>query len=352
MPERSPRVLIVYNRPVLPPDHPDFASENDILETVAEVAKVLPPDVFDVERLGYSRDPHALLDRLRDWRPDVVLNLFEGEADRTETEVYHAAVLEWAGVPFTRSPAFALALGRDKVRAKHLFRGAGLTTAAFQVIEAPDPPPWPHGWPAFVKPARQDASVGIDQGSVVQSQPELTARVAYVFEKYGGPVLVEEYISGREFHIHVIDAPDRQPFVLPPTEIRFEAGDGYWPIYTYAGKWNEQSVEFKSTPYDTTVELPPPLWERLRDVCTAAYRLIGMRDYGRVDLRVTPDGRAYVLEVNPNPYLNSLALVNGLLAIGRTQEQLLVNLTLAAIARGGKVVPPGAVTVPVGVITV
>src|SRR5215210_2181268 len=133
LPDRRPRVLIVYNEPVLPPDHPDYASENDIHETVGEVAKVLSADEFEVERLGYARDPRALLDKLRAWGPDVVFNLFEGEADRTETEVYHAAVLEWASVPFTGSPAFALAVGRDKVRAKHLFRGAGLTTAAFQV---------------------------------------------------------------------------------------------------------------------------------------------------------------------------------------------------------------------------
>jgi D-alanine-D-alanine ligase len=326
LPQRPPRVLIVYNEPVLPPDHPDYASESDIHETVEEVAKVLPPDRFEVERLGYARDPRVLLDRLRAWRPDVVFNLFEGEADRTETEVYHAAVLEWAGVSFTGSPAFALALGRDKVRAKHLFRGAGLATAAFQMAESPGPPPWPHGWPAIVKPACQDASVGIDQGSVVKSQAEVDARVAYVFEKYGGPVLVEEYIPGREFHVHVLDGPDGPPMVLPATEIRFEAGAGYWPIYTFQGKWNEQSVEFKTTPYDTAVELPAPMWGQVVDICAAAYRLVGMRDYGRVDLRVTPDGRAYVLEVNPNPYLNSKALVDGLARVGRSFPEFVQSL--------------------------
>jgi D-alanine-D-alanine ligase len=334
--ERPPRVLIVYNQPVLPPDHPDFPSENDILETVEEVAKVLPADRFEVARLGYARDPGALLGKLRAWPPDVVFNLFEGEADRTETEVYHAALLEWAGVPFTGSPAFALALGRDKVRSKNLFRGAGLTTAAFQMVESPNPPPWPHPWPAIVKPACQDASVGIDQGSVVKSQPELDARVAHVFEKYGGPVLVEEFIPGREFHVHVIDGPDGRPAVLPPTEIRFEAGPGYWPIYTFEGKWNEQSVEYKSTPYDTQVELPGPLWERVQDICTAAYRLVGMRDYGRVDLRVTPEGKAYLLEVNPNPYLNSLALVEGLKRAGRSFPDFIQTLVQSSLGRASR----------------
>lgn len=333
-PHRPPRVLIVYNQPVLPPDHPDFLSENDILETVEEVAKVLPTDQFEVDRLGYARDPRVLIDKVRAWHPDVVFNLFEGEADRTETEVYHAALLEWAGVPFTGSPSFALALGRDKVRTKHLFRGAGRATAAFQVVEAKGAPPWPHPWPAIVKPACQDASVGIDQGSVVKTQSELEARVAYVFEKYGGPVLVEEFIPGREFHVHVIDDADGRPVVLPPTEIRFEAGPGYWPIYTFEGKWNEQSVEYKSTPYDTEVELPGTLWEQVKDMCSAAYRLIGLRDYGRVDLRVTPEGKAYVLEVNPNPYLNSLALVGGLKRAGRSYAEFIRALVRRAANRG------------------
>jgi D-alanine-D-alanine ligase len=159
--------------------------------------------------------------------------------------------------------------------------------------------------------------------------------VAYVFERYGGPVLVEEYIPGREFHTHVIDGPDGRPVVLPPTEIRFEAGPGYWPIYTYAGKWDEQSVEFKSTPYDTQVELPIPLWEQMKDVCTAAYRLVGLRDYGRVDLRVTPEGQAYVLEVNPNPYLNSLALVDGLKRTGTTFRDFIPAVVRRALRRAG-----------------
>ncbi|MBO0700231.1 MAG: hypothetical protein J2P46_17660 [Zavarzinella sp.] len=332
-PQRPPRVLIVYNQPVLPPGHPDFLSENDILETVEEVAKVLPTDQFEVDRLGYARDPRVLIDKVRAWQPDVVFNLFEGEADRTETEVYHAALLEWAGVPFTGSPSFALALGRDKVRTKHLLRGAGLATAAFQVVESQGAPPWPHRWPAIVKPACQDASVGIDQGSVVKTQPELDARVAHVFKKYGGPVLVEEFIPGREFHVHVIDDADGQPVVLPPTEIRFEAGPGYWPIYTFEGKWNEQSVEYKSTPYDTAVELPSPVREQVADICTAAYRLIGMRDYGRVDLRVTPEGKAYVLEANPNPYLNNLALVEGLKRAGRSYGEFVQMMVRRALTR-------------------
>jgi D-alanine-D-alanine ligase len=334
--ESRPRVLIAYNEPVLPLDHPDAASEQDILETVVEVEKVLPADVFDVARLGYARHPRELLGKLESWKPDVVFNLFEGEADRTETEATNAALLEWLGVSFTGSGSVAIALGRDKVRSKLLFEGAGVPTAAFRVVESPPASDWPHPWPAIVKPACQDCSVGIDQRAVVNSQAEMEARVAYLFDRLGGPVLVEQYIPGREFHVHVVEETGTAEMrVLPVTEIRFELtrDDGYWPVYTYEGKWNEASVEYKRTPLVTCVDLPEPLWKRVAEVSRAAYRLIGLRDYGRVDLRVTPDGEPYLLEVNPNPYLNSIALVDGLKAVGGSFPEFVRGLVRRAAGR-------------------
>jgi D-alanine-D-alanine ligase len=327
-----PRVLIVYNQPVLPAGHPDALSEIDILETVAEVEKVLPASEFIVERFGYARRPQVMLDKIEEWKPDVVFNLFEGEADKTATEIYHAAILEWANVPFTGSPAAALALGRDKIRTKYLLQGAGVETARFQVVESLPATAWAHDWPAIVKPATQDASVGIDQGSVVKSQDQLEARVRYLLDRFGGPVLIEQFIAGREFHVHVIEI-DGQPRAIPPSEIRFESGSDYWPIYTYEGKWNEQSIEYKKTPLDPTVNLPGPLAARVNEACIAAYRLVGMRDYGRVDVRVTPDGQPFVIEVNPNPYLNSLILVEGLKRIGISFAEFILGLVRAALAR-------------------
>jgi D-alanine-D-alanine ligase len=337
LPADRTKVLIVHNQPVLPRDHPDSAQELDVLDTVADAEKVLTAGGFDVARFGYARDPRLLLDRLRHDPPDVVFNLFEGEADRTATEIYHAAVLEWADVPFTGASSSALALGRDKVRAKYLLQGAGIQTAPFVVVEEARSPQWPHAWPAFVKPACQDASVGIDQGSVVTNQGELAARVALLFERYSGPVLVEKYIPGREFHVHVFEWPEEGGAtcarVAPPAEVRFQAGPGFWPIYTYEGKWNESSIEFKSTPLVSGVELEDPLRERVEQVPGAAYKLLGMRDYARVDLRVTPEGEVFVLEVNPNPDLNSLLLINALKSFGISFPQFVCGLVRNALER-------------------
>ena len=352
----APSVLILYNEPVLPADHPDANSEHDILDTVNDTFKVLKAAGFETTKLGINYDPRPLLDALKAKRPDAVFNLFEGIATQTATEVGAAALLEWLNVPFTGCPSPALALGRDKVRTKHLLAASGLPTPEYVVIDAPPVPRWRRKWPAIVKPAYQDASIGIDQGSVVTSQKELDARVRHVLATFGPPVLVERYVSGREFHANIVEelgaAPATPPVVLPLAEIAFKNDKpGKWAVYTFAAKWDENCEEYATAPLVAPVEIPPADFDRLAGIAQRSFRALGCRDYARIDARMDADGKFYVLEVNPNPYLNSLALVNGLLAVGRTQEQLLVNLTLAAIARGGKAVPPGAVTVPVGVIT-
>ena len=352
-----PSILVLYNEPVLPLDHPDAGSEHDILDTVNDTFKVLKAAGFRTSRLGINYDPQPLLDLFKRDRPDAVFNLFEGIATQTGTEVSAAALLEWLNVPFTGCPSPALALGRDKVRSKHLLSAAGIPTPDYAVIDALPVPRWRRPWPAIVKPAYQDASVGIDQNSVVTSQKQLEDRVKYVLATYGPPALVERFVFGREFHVNMIEerdsAPNAPPLVLPVAEIAFKNDQpGKWPVYTFTAKWDEHSDEYKSAPLRAPVEIPADDFARLELIAQRAFRTLQCRDYARIDVRMDGDGKFYVLEVNPNPYLNSLALVNGLLAIGRTHEQLLVELSLTALNRGGKDVPAGAISVPVGVITV
>src|SRR5438105_5019218 len=204
---RPTRVLVLYNEPVLPANHPDAESEHEILYTVEVVAKTLLQAGFEVSRLGASYNPGTLLVGLRNLRPDVVFNLFEGTADQGHTEAYVAGLLEWLGVPFTGSPFQTLCLARSKHLTKHLLQGAGLPTPAFVAIQDLPVPPCVLEWPVIVKPANQDASVGLDQGSVVTDQVGLEARVASLLQSYGPPVLVERFIRGREFNVALIEAP-------------------------------------------------------------------------------------------------------------------------------------------------
>lgn len=352
----SPRILVIYNEPVLPADHPDAGAEHDILDTVDNTVRVLAAAGFDTDRLGVNYDPKPLIDHLRRSPPDAVFNLFEGLATQTGTEISVAALLEWMNVPFTGCPSAALCLGQDKIRTKHLLTAAGVPTPDYAIIDGPPVPRWRRAWPAIVKPACQDASVGIEQESVVTSQRQLEERVGYVLETYGPPVVVERFVFGREFHVNLIEDAEgvaRRLISLPLSEIAFQdTRPGRWPVYTFTAKWHVDSDEYKNTPLYTSVVIPDDALERLRKIGEKAFRLLQCRDYARLDVRMTEDGKFSVLEVNPNPYLNSLALVNGLKDIGRSHEQFIVDLARLAMARGGRAIPDGAIQVPVGVSSV
>lgn len=332
----SPRVLILYNEPVLSADHPDADSEHEILYTVDEVHKALDGAGFKVGRLGVCREPEVLIAGVRDQRPDVVFNLFEGLADAYDTETHVAGLLEWLGVPFTGSPSQTLGLARTKHLTKYLLKGAGLPTPDFCVVEALPAPRCPLEWPVIVKPAAQDASVGLDQGSVVTSQRQLEDRVGYLLKHYGPPVLVEQFIRGREINMGLVEAPDL--LVLPPSEILFTSTDpAFWPIVTYDAKWKPGTPDYDLTPPKYPAEVAPKLKDRLEALSRQAFRLLGCRDYARVDFRVGPGDRPYILEVNPNPDFSPTAgLAGGLMSAGLTHAGFAVELVRRALARGRK----------------
>jgi D-alanine-D-alanine ligase len=327
------RVLLLYNEPVLPPNHPDFDSENEVLDTVEQVETALRDAGYQTSRLGVNRDPEALLTGLRAQRPDVVFNLFEGTGDQGYTESYVAGILEWLGLPFTGSPAQTLCLARYKHLTKHLLAGAGLPTPKFFVVESLPLAGCPLDWPVIVKPALQDASVGLDQGSVVTDMKSLEQRIAYLLRQYGPPVLVEEFIRGREFNVAVVERPQLQ--VLPVSEILFnEPGPGYWPIVTYDAKWKPGTVDYEATPPVAVAKVSRKLNERLQTLAQKAFHLLGCRDYGRIDFRVTAKGKPYILEVNPNPDFNPNAGFTGsLTAVGLSHNRFTLEMVANALER-------------------
>jgi D-alanine-D-alanine ligase len=329
-------VLILYNEPVLPITHPDADSEHEILYTVDAVHEALKAAGYRVDRLGVARDPDVLLSGIRDHRPDVVFNLFEGLADFNSSEAHVAGLLEWLGLPFTGCPYQTLCLARTKHVTKQLLKGAGLPTPEFFVVEQLPVPPCPLDWPVIVKPATQDASVGLDQGSVVTDQQRLETRVASLLDTYGPPVLVEQFVRGREFNLGLIEAPDLR--VLPVSEILFvEKDPAYWPIVTYDAKWKPGSRDYEATPPSYPANVTPKLQEKLAALAVQAFRLLACRDYARVDFRVRPTGRPYILEVNPNPDFSPVAgLAGGLASAGLDHAQFTVELVQRALARGRK----------------
>jgi D-alanine-D-alanine ligase len=332
------RVLVLYNEPVLPEDHPDYVAEAEVLDNVAAVADVLAEAGFEVDRLGATSDPQALLAGLRDRRPDVVVNLFEGTADNNASELYAAGLLDWLGISYTGCPFHTLVMARSKHLAKRLFVAEGIPTAPFFVAEHGPVADCPLRFPVIVKPAQQDASVGVTQDSVASDLAGLNRRVGYVLDQFGGPALVEEFVFGRELTVALVEMPDLR--VLPGTEVVFpDAGPSYWPILSYDAKWARGSTEYETTDYHFAANLPPELAAAVEGHARRAFRLLGCRDYARVDFRIR-DGQPFVLELNPNPdFAPDRALANNLWAAGLTHAEFTVQIVRNALARRGPAVP-------------
>jgi len=341
----SCRVLALHNQPVLAEDHPDADSEHEILFTTQFVQQTLSEAGYEVSTLGIGRDPTVMLTRLRDIRPDVVFNLFEGLADFGDTEAHAAGLLEWLEIPYTGCPYQTLCLARNKHLTKHLLAGAGLPTAKFFVVEDVPVEDCPLDWPVIVKPATQDASVGLDQGSVVTNLGRLNDRIAYLLDNYGPPVLIEEFIRGREFNVGLIETPEL--CVLPVSEILFIDKDpDFWPIVTYDAKWKPGTRDYEATPPKYPARVSLPLRNKLETLAKRAFRLLGCRDYARVDFRMR-GSKPYILEINPNPdFSPSAGLAGGLESAGISHAQFTLDLVQRALGRRGKTLAtvPSAIT--------
>jgi D-alanine-D-alanine ligase len=338
----KPSVLVLYNQPLLPNDHPDAQSEHTVVEIAEFISRTLDRAGFSTSMLGLGPDPGALWQELKGRGIDVVFNLFEGNLDNPETESYVAGLLDWAGMPYTGSPFQALSLARAKHTAKYLLKGAGLPTADFQIVHELPAPVCKLDFPVIVKPATQDASIGMDQNSVCTDQCQLEQRVQYVFLTYGAPVLIEEYIPGRELNVSLLELPELE--ALPPLEIVFPEEDASrtdlksvppkWPIFTYGAKWKTGTPEYDDTNSRFPTDLSPASLRKLNRLATKAYRLLGCRDYARVDFRMTPSGKAYILEVNPNPDISEQADLTRCLDSARlSQTDFIVRLVEQASSR-------------------
>ncbi len=325
-------VLVLHNQPVLPRDHPDAESEHTVVEIAGEMAKVLEEAGYRVHQLGLGGDPTVLWRALAKRKPDVVFNLYEGNADNTQTESFVAGLLEWSGIPFTGSPYAALSLARAKHTTKHLLKGAGLPTADFQVVNALPVPDCTLEFPVIVKPAEQDGSVGLDQESVCTNKAQLAKRVRYVLATYGAPAIIEEYIEGREFNVGLVELPELQALV--PMETVFLVPTGSWRIYTYGRKWNRGTAEYEETQSRLATDLSAAILAKLNRLAMQAYRLLGCQDYARADFRVTPSGKAYLLEVNPNPEISvGSDLTEALSSAGMPHSEFIVALVEQAARR-------------------
>lgn len=281
-------------------------SEVGVIEQKEDIQGALDSLGYETSIFNMSDDLDRFLAYLKAMQPDIIFNMVECLGDDAIHEMHVAGIYELLGFTYTGAGPFTLGTCLNKPRAKEILSYNGIPTAKFFVCDdlkkliADD---IDLAYPLFVKPSNEDASVGIDNKSVVNTFQELKDRVGHILRKFNEPAIVEEYIDGRELNVGIIG--NKKPIVLPISEIDFSGlPDDYPKIVTYDAKWMEGTIEYTGTQGKCPAQLNPSVEEKVREMALRAYQLMGCRDYARVDIRLTKNNKPYVLEVNPNPDLS------------------------------------------------
>ncbi len=304
------RVRLIYNTDY---DEELTANAGVDVSAVEEAARAVCQGIadygFETEIIGiHGKDISDVLMTLQDGTADLVFNIVESLCGDTRNELVMPALLELLGIPYTGPDALAISLCLHKVKCKHVLHGQGIATPAHILLEnanlvesgSMDAEIERLEYPFFLKLAREDASIGIDASNLVHTSAALKARAVELLRQYEQPVLGERYIEGREVNVTVL-GNGSEVEVLPLYEIDFGAmPEGRPHIISYAAKWDEEHVDYGGTVPVPMKNLSKELATSISDVAKRSFRALGLRDFGRVDLRIDESGTPWVIDVNPN----------------------------------------------------
>jgi len=322
-----------------PPSTSDVYAEWDSVETIDAVATALSA-YGEVVRLEATEE---FPERLRTERPDIVFNIAEGLRG-TNREAHVPAICEFLDVPYSGSDPFTLSLCLHKARTKDVLTARGIPNAAFTLIDSETALEQllatNERFPLFLKPVQEGSSKGITEKNLVRTRDELDAQARFLLETYSQPVIAEEFLTGAEFTCGVLgNGGDAR--VLPLVAINFGSlPSGAVPIYGYEAKWIWDTPADPLDIFECPARIDASLQAAIEDVVLRAYRVLGCRDWSRIDVRLDASGVPNIVEVNPlpgilpNPEDNS-CLPKAARAAGLSYDQLIQSALLHAAGRYG-----------------
>src|ERR1700735_4677789 len=265
-----------------------------------------------LEKLGHLPSYYVLDGRpqsllgLAKCNADLIFNLTESYAGDDTKEMHVTAFLDMLDIPYTGAGPHANVLAQDKSIAKKMFAFYGIQSPYFAtayrgtIDHAHD-----ISFPLIVKPTSEDGSIGIDAAALVTSVKELMERVSYIQKEFDSPALIEEYIEGREIYASILGSYDTA-HALPLVELDLsKLPKGVPKIASQDVKFEKDTDAYKLTKSAIAEDLDEETVTRLSETALKAYRAVKLRDYGRIDMRVSSKGEVYVIEANPNPWLSS-----------------------------------------------
>jgi D-alanine-D-alanine ligase len=301
---RRLRVLVLLHPDLMPPESIDGFSEQEIntWKTEYDVVSTLRNAGHEVRPLGVHDELKPIRDEVESWKPDVVFSLLEQFRGEVIYDHNVASYLELTRLPYTGCNPRGLMLARGKDLSKTLVHYHRIPVPAFAVfpmhrkVRRPARLPLP----LIVKSLIEDASYGISQASVVDSDEKLAERVAFIHERIGTAAIAEQYVEGREIYVGIL-GNDRLR-ALPVWELQFgNMPSGTWRIATEKVKHDPDYQERRGIMHTPAKDLGPELCARIQRTAKRIYRTLELDGYARIDFRLTDDGTAYFLEANPNP---------------------------------------------------
>lgn len=310
-------------------------SEIGVIEEFEAIKETLSQKGFVTETFNLLDNIDELCLKLSSGKYDVVFNLVESVGGEAVKEMYVAGIYELYNIPYTGCSAVTLGLCLNKHRAKLLMKGAGFNVPKWKLYLNPtkiiyDSNP---SFPVIVKPAQEDASVGISEQSIVYNEKDLIDQLEFLHRTLRQPILVEEYIEGREINSAILG--DKEKIALPLSEISFDTLPGDLPkIVTYEGKWIKESIYYQNTIPICPAPLDNELAEKIKNTALSVANLFGCRDYCRIDFRLDKNNQPYILEVNPNPDISlDAGFARAAKAYGLSYDELLIKLIGFALER-------------------
>jgi len=314
-------------------DFKEELADPENMYTENDVYKALQANGYDVRLLAIFDSIVPLLEEINEYRPDVVFNLVEVFNNQSHMEKNVAALLEMIGIPYTGATAGDLFICNNKALSKKIMRFHRLRVARFHVFYRGHRIWRPRliKLPAIIKPLCEEASRGISQASVVDSDEAFNDRIRFIHENMHMDAIAEEYIEGRELYVGVIG--HKRLTVLPPREMKFgQLPEDEPRIATYRAKWDDKYRDRWGIRSLFAGKLANGVWDKIQDTCKRAYRALNLRSYVRFDIRVTSEGKVYIIEPNANPCIARIdEFAQAAEKIGLGYEQLIRKIVMMAL---------------------
>jgi D-alanine-D-alanine ligase len=301
---RRLRVLCLMHDYLVPPDDDSKYDTSVSWKTEFDVKNTLEVAGHDVRTVGVSDDLGVMRTAIRDFRPHIVFNLMENFTEIGAFDQNIVSYLELLKVPYTGCNPRGLMLSRDKALAKTLLSYHRIPVPDFTVFRVGRAVQRPKRltFPLIVKSLTQEASIGISQASVVENDERLRERVHFIHRSIGTDAIVERYIDGRELYVGIVG--NLALTVFPVWELNLgQLPQENWRIATERVKWSAPYQQKHGIMSAAATDLPDALVDRIQRLCKRVYRTLDLSGYARIDLRLSEDGRIYVLEANANPQI-------------------------------------------------